>query len=119
MQICRFSAIVPVQTALFLVATLSLCGLGETADDSYLSRRHLSDRLYLFTNGVAIILTYKLKMEQIQTALGALKVLRSGVGQVFYSLANGIRAEHGEENKENKYLSELQDLLTTVGTNLR
>lgn len=58
-------------------------------------------------------------MEQLQTALSALKVLRSSVGQVFYSLANGIRADHGEENKENKYLLELQELLTTVGTNLR
>ncbi|OXU23842.1 hypothetical protein TSAR_011449 [Trichomalopsis sarcophagae] len=58
-------------------------------------------------------------MEQLQTALSTLKVLRSSVGQVFYSLANGIRADHGEENKENKYLLELQELLTTVGTNLR
>lgn len=58
-------------------------------------------------------------MEQLQTALSSLKVLRSNVGQVFYSLANGIRAEHGEENKETKYLTELQELLSTVGTNLR
>lgn len=58
-------------------------------------------------------------MEQLQTALSSLKVLRSNVGQVFYSLANGVRAEHGEENKETKYLTELQELLTTVGTNLR
>jgi mediator of RNA polymerase II transcription subunit 27 len=58
-------------------------------------------------------------MEQLQISLSALKVLRSSVGQVFYSLANGIRADHGEENKENKYLLELQELLTTVGTNLR
>ena len=59
-------------------------------------------------------------MEQLQTALSALKVLRSSVGEVFYCLANGIRADHGEDSsKENKYLFEIQELLTTVGTNLR
>lgn len=58
-------------------------------------------------------------MEQLQTALTAIKVLRSSVGQVFDSLGNGLRADHGEENKENKYLLELQELLTTVSVNLR
>ncbi|XP_067212059.1 mediator of RNA polymerase II transcription subunit 27 [Linepithema humile] len=58
-------------------------------------------------------------MEQLQTALTAIKVLRSNVGQVFESLGNGLRAEHGEENKESKYLFELQELLTTVNLNLR
>lgn len=58
-------------------------------------------------------------MEQLQTALTAIKVLRSSVGQVFDSLGNGLRADHGEENKENKYLLELQELLTTVNVNLR
>lgn len=58
-------------------------------------------------------------MEQLQTTLSALKVLRSSVNQVFYSLSNGVRTDHGEENKENKYLLELQELLTSVGTNLR
>lgn len=58
-------------------------------------------------------------MEQLQTALTAIKVLRSSVGQVFDSLGNGLRADHGEENKENKYLLELQELLTTVNANLR
>ena len=58
-------------------------------------------------------------MEQLQTALIAIKVLRSSVGQVFDSLGNGLRADHGEENKENKYLLELQELLTTVNVNLR
>lgn len=59
------------------------------------------------------------RMEQLQTALTAIKVLRSNVGQVFESLGNGLRAEHGEENKESKYLFELQELLTTVNLNLR
>lgn len=58
-------------------------------------------------------------MEQLQTALTAIKVLRSSVGQVFDSLGNGLQAEHGEDNKETKYLSELQELLTTVNINLR
>ncbi|XP_011635162.1 mediator of RNA polymerase II transcription subunit 27 [Pogonomyrmex barbatus] len=60
-----------------------------------------------------------MKMEQLETALTAIKVLRSNVGQVFDSLGNGLRAEHGEENKESKYLFELQELLTTVNLNLR
>ena len=57
--------------------------------------------------------------QQLQTALTAIKVLRSSVGQVFDSLGNGLRAEHGEENRESKYLSELQDLLSAVNSNLR
>ncbi|XP_020286260.1 mediator of RNA polymerase II transcription subunit 27 [Pseudomyrmex gracilis] len=68
-------------------------------------------------NPVLKLLQYK--MEQLQTALSSIKVLRSNVGQVFESLANGLRAEHGEENKESKYLLELQELLTTVNVNLR
>ncbi|XP_043288946.1 mediator of RNA polymerase II transcription subunit 27 isoform X2 [Venturia canescens] len=59
------------------------------------------------------------KMEQLQIALTAIKVLRSSVGQVFDSLGNGLGAEHGEENREIKYLAELQDLLTVVNGNLR
>lgn len=58
-------------------------------------------------------------MEQLQAALIAIKVLRSNVGQVFDCLANGVRTEHGEENKESKYLFELQELLTIVNHNLR
>lgn len=58
-------------------------------------------------------------MEQLQTALTSIKVLRSSVGQVFESLANGLRADHGEDGKESKYLSELQELLTAVNINLR
>ncbi|XP_011879733.1 PREDICTED: mediator of RNA polymerase II transcription subunit 27 [Vollenhovia emeryi] len=59
------------------------------------------------------------RMDQLQTALTAIKVLRSNVGQVFESLGNGLRAEHGEETKESKYLFELQELFTTVNHNLR
>lgn len=58
-------------------------------------------------------------MEQLQTALTAIKVLRSSVGQVFDSLGNGLSAEHGEENREAKYLAELQELLNAVNVNLR
>lgn len=58
-------------------------------------------------------------MDQLHTALTSIRVLRSSVGQVFESLGNGLRAEHGEENKETKYLLELQELLSAVNTNLR
>ncbi|XP_046666599.1 mediator of RNA polymerase II transcription subunit 27 isoform X2 [Homalodisca vitripennis] len=58
-------------------------------------------------------------MENLYTALSAVKTLRSSVGQVFSSLASGLRADHGEEGKENKFLVELQDLLTSVNNHLR
>lgn len=58
-------------------------------------------------------------MDHLQSALTSIRTLRSNVGQVFISLSNGIRDEHGEENKENKYLLELQEILTTVSQNLR
>lgn len=58
-------------------------------------------------------------MDNLYTALTAVKTLRSSVGQVFSSLANGLRADHGEEGKENKFLIELQDLLTSVNNHLR
>lgn len=58
-------------------------------------------------------------LEQLQTALNSIKVLRSNVGQVFESVSNGLRADHGEEGKENRFILEVQELLTTVNNNLR
>ncbi|XP_063244996.1 mediator of RNA polymerase II transcription subunit 27 [Bacillus rossius redtenbacheri] len=58
-------------------------------------------------------------MEPLYTALNAVKMLRSSVGQVFDSLGNGLRFDHGEEGKDSKFLIELQELLTTVSLNLR
>ncbi|KAF7996391.1 hypothetical protein HCN44_002023 [Aphidius gifuensis] len=58
-------------------------------------------------------------MEQLQNSLIAIKVLRSSVGQVFDSLGNGLRADHGEENREEKYIAELQELFTTISSNIR
>lgn len=58
-------------------------------------------------------------MEQLNSALNATKTLRSNVRRVFESVSNGLRADHGEEGKENKFIFELQDLLTTVNNNLR
>ncbi|KAK4872779.1 hypothetical protein RN001_014808 [Aquatica leii] len=58
-------------------------------------------------------------LEQLHGALNYLKVLRSNVGQVFETVSNGLRADHGEEGKENKFMVELQELLTTVNNNLR
>lgn len=57
-------------------------------------------------------------MEQLQTALSAVKVLRTNVGQVFETLGGGIRVEQGEDG-ENKFLHELQELLTSTNSNLR
>lgn len=58
-------------------------------------------------------------VEPLNLALSAVKILRSNVGLVFESVSNGLRADHGEEGKENKFILELQDLLTTVNNNLR
>lgn len=57
-------------------------------------------------------------MEQLETALHAVKTLRTTVGQVFETLGNGVRAEHGEDG-EQKFLQELQDLLNATNTQLR
>ncbi|XP_055303854.1 mediator of RNA polymerase II transcription subunit 27 [Sitodiplosis mosellana] len=58
-------------------------------------------------------------MDQLHTALGSLKLLRTSVGQIFETLGGGIRIEHGEEHGENKFLHELQELLTLTNTHLR
>lgn len=57
--------------------------------------------------------------EQLYTALSSIKELRSSVGQIFESLGGGVRAEHGVEGRDAKYLLELQDLLNAVTMNLR
>lgn len=57
-------------------------------------------------------------MDQLLAALSAIKELRSSVGQVFETLGNGIRSEHGEEG-DNRFLLELQELLNTTNGNLR
>lgn len=61
----------------------------------------------------------QLQLEQLQIALTAVKALRSSVGHVFDSLANGLSAEHSEESRETKFVMELQELLTTVNNNLK
>ncbi|CAG9763067.1 unnamed protein product [Ceutorhynchus assimilis] len=58
-------------------------------------------------------------LEGLNSALNSVKILRSNVRRVFESISNGLRADHGEESKENKYILELQELLTTVNNNLR
>lgn len=60
-----------------------------------------------------------MNLEPINNALSHLRMLRSSVGQVFETLGNGVRAEHGEEGKEQKFLQELQELLNGVNSNLR
>ncbi|XP_071446097.1 mediator of RNA polymerase II transcription subunit 27 [Hetaerina americana] len=61
----------------------------------------------------------KAQLDALHTALNAIHVLRSSVGHVFETLGNGVRADHGEEGKETKYLLEIHDLLTKVNSNLR
>lgn len=58
-------------------------------------------------------------IEQLNTSLNSIKALRSSVRRVFESVSNGLRADHGDDGKENKFIFELQELLTTVNNNLR
>jgi mediator of RNA polymerase II transcription subunit 27 len=59
-------------------------------------------------------------MDQINQALTAIRVLRSSVTTVFDTLGNGvIKSESGELEKDNKFLTELTELLNSVNNNLR
>lgn len=58
-------------------------------------------------------------MDQLHSSLNSLKLLRLNVGQIFEALGGGIRIEHGEEHGENKFLHELQELLTSTNSHLR
>lgn len=57
-------------------------------------------------------------MEQLQSSLANIKTLRTTVAQVFETLANGVRSEHGTDG-ESKFLQELQELLSATNTHLR
>lgn len=52
-------------------------------------------------------------MEQINSAINSVKVLRSNVGEVFLSLSNGINQDNDET------LLKIQELLNLVNQNLR
>lgn len=56
---------------------------------------------------------------QILASLATIRLLRSSVRQVFETLGNGIRSEHGDDGRENRFLLELQEQLNTIATNLR
>lgn len=58
-------------------------------------------------------------IEQLVSCLNSIKALRSSVRRVFESVSNGLRADHGDEGKESKFVFELQELLTGVNNNLR
>lgn len=58
-------------------------------------------------------------MDQLHSALNSVKLLRTSVGQIFESLGGGIRIEHGEEQGDNKFLQELQEILTQTNSYLR
>lgn len=58
-------------------------------------------------------------IEQLNSCLNSVKALRASVRRVFESVSNGLRADHGDDGKENKFIHELQELLTGVNNNLR
>lgn len=55
-------------------------------------------------------------MEQLQSSLSLVKLLRTSVAQVFETLGNGITIENGNENQ---FQQELHEILTSVNTRLR
>lgn len=57
-------------------------------------------------------------MEKLTATLQAVKALRSSVGHCFEHLADGMRAEHGEDNTD-KFLREFQEYFNNVNLNLR
>merc|ERR1712137_161185 len=61
----------------------------------------------------------KFDVGQAVLALKALKTLRSNVGVVFQSLSDGIGAQYGHENKESKFVTELQHQLVAVQTSVK
>ncbi|CAG2055422.1 unnamed protein product [Timema podura] len=58
-------------------------------------------------------------MEPLYSALNAVKVLRANVAHVFEVLKGGVRADHGEDGKDTKFLLEFQELATIVIFNMR
>lgn len=57
-------------------------------------------------------------MDQLQSALATLRLLRSNVRVVFESLADGVRPECTEEG-ENAQLHDMQELLNATNGKLR
>lgn len=55
-------------------------------------------------------------MEQLQSSLSLVKLLRTTVAQVFETLGNGISIENGSENQ---FQQELHDVLTSANSRLR
>lgn len=60
--------------------------------------------------------SYFSTMEQLNTTLSNIKTLRSSVRQIFEMLGNGYSSE---EQRETKFLVELQEMLLLVNGNLR
>lgn len=57
-------------------------------------------------------------MEQLNSALLTLKHLRTNVAQIFETLGGGVQCDNNEDI-ENKFLHEIQELLSSANTNLR
>lgn len=65
---------------------------------------------------VQLQLLTRVKMEQLQSSLSLVKLLRTSVAQVFETLGNGISIENGNENQ---FQQELHEILTSANTRLR
>ena len=61
----------------------------------------------------------KLDIAQAILALKNLKNLRNNVGIVFKSLTEGIGLQFGQDNKESKFLAEVQHQLVAVQTSVK
>lgn len=61
----------------------------------------------------------KLDVTSATAALKQLKALRNNVGAIFQSLVDGMGLQSGQDSKESKFVTELQQQLSSVQTSVR
>jgi mediator of RNA polymerase II transcription subunit 27 len=61
----------------------------------------------------------KLDVASATAALKQLKALRNNVGAIFQSLVDGMGLQSGQDSKESKFVTELQQQLSSVQTSVR
>ncbi|KAM7282664.1 mediator of RNA polymerase II transcription subunit 27 [Ixodes scapularis] len=60
-----------------------------------------------------------INLDAVNSGLRAVKALRSTVGEVFRTLADGVPSSQGDENKEKNFILELQTTLGGVISRIR
>lgn len=60
-----------------------------------------------------------INLDAVNSGLRAVKALRSTVGEVFRTLADGVPSTQGDENKEKNFIEDLQTTLGVVISRIR